>query len=161
MTNQQQLVLLSWRTSKWTNIIAWVQQGSVLGSLLFLIYINDLPDGLKSICKIFADGRWYATIFEIKDVDTSNTDIGNDLVIISRWAYHRKMFFNPDINKQATSIFFSKAWNIFVSTNYFQQQQCTKFYLLKCLALVLGSKLCFNEQKGSCTFIFTNLILSW
>ena len=55
LTNRQQRVLLNGRTSKLTNILAGVPQGSVLGPLLFLIYINDLPDGLKSICKIFAD----------------------------------------------------------------------------------------------------------
>ena len=33
-----------------------VSQGSVLGSLFFLIYINDLQDNLESNCKIFADG---------------------------------------------------------------------------------------------------------
>ena len=35
--------------------IGWSSHGSVLGSLLFLIYINDSPNGIESICKIFAD----------------------------------------------------------------------------------------------------------
>ena len=78
MTNHQQRVLFNGRTSKWTNILAGVPQGSVLGPLLFLIYINDLPDGLKSICKIFADDMSLHS--KINNIDTNNTDINNDLV---------------------------------------------------------------------------------
>ena len=63
--------------SKWTNILVGVTQGSVLGPLLFLIYVNDsdeyyIPDGLKSICKIFADDT---SLFSgINDIDTSNIE---------------------------------------------------------------------------------------
>ena len=42
------------------------------------------------------------------DTDTSNTDINNDLVKISKWAYQLKISFNLDINKQATEIYFSQ-----------------------------------------------------
>ena len=67
--DRKQRVVLNGQNSDWRKINSGVLQGSVLGPLLFLIYVNDLPDGIISICKIFADD----TSRFSKIIDTRNT----------------------------------------------------------------------------------------
>ena len=55
LNDRKQRVVLNGQHSKWANIKAGVPQGSILGPLLFLIYINDLPDNLISNSKLFAN----------------------------------------------------------------------------------------------------------
>ena len=56
LRDRKQRVVLNGFKSSWTNVLSGVPQGSVLGPLLFLIYINDLPDCIESSSvKIFAD----------------------------------------------------------------------------------------------------------
>ena len=95
------------QTYSWKNILSRVPQGSVLGPILFLIYINDLPDGIKSVCKIFADDT--SLFSKVKDKNCSTVELNNDLKILSNWAIQWKMSFNPDPNKQAVEILFSKS----------------------------------------------------
>ena len=55
LTNRQQRVVLNGKNSSWLQVISGVRQGSVLGQLFFLVYINDLVDGVRSDIKLFAD----------------------------------------------------------------------------------------------------------
>ena len=56
LSNRFQRVVLSGQMSEWGKINAGVPQSSILGLLFFLIYINDLTDGISSIVKLFAHG---------------------------------------------------------------------------------------------------------
>ena len=98
LQSRYQRVVLNGQSSKWKNVNAGVPQGSVLGPLFFLIYINDLPQGLHSDVKLFADDTSLFSV--IHDVDASSATLNNDLVKIQEWAYNWKMSFNPDKNKQ-------------------------------------------------------------
>ena len=55
LTDRKQRVVINGKASTWTNVTSGVPQGSVLGSLLFLIYINDIDEGLTCIISKFAD----------------------------------------------------------------------------------------------------------
>ena len=83
LEDRKQRVVLNKQTSLWKNILSGVPQGYFLGPILFLIYINDLPDGTKSIHKICAHGT---TLFsKVKDKNCSTVELNNDLKIISNW----------------------------------------------------------------------------
>ena len=70
LSDRFQRVLLNGQASSWRPVLAGVPQGSILGPLLFLIYINDLPNELKSNAKLFADDTSLFTI--VKDQTERN-----------------------------------------------------------------------------------------
>ena len=72
----------------------------------FLLYINDLEDGLSSNTKLLADDT---SLFSVVDnANTTAENLNNDLVKISSWGYQWKMIFSPDPSKQAQEVIFSR-----------------------------------------------------
>ena len=62
LSSRKQRTVWNGQASTWGNISAGLPQGSILGSLLFLIYINDLTNNLKCSMKLFADDTSLFTV---------------------------------------------------------------------------------------------------
>ena len=77
--NRKQRVVLNGSNSDYSIIASGVPQSSVLGPLLFLIYINDLEGNIKSDIKFFADDTMLFSI--MKDPVTSANNLNHDLDI--------------------------------------------------------------------------------
>ena len=123
-------------------------QGSVLGPLLFLIYINDLPDNIQSTCKIFADDT--SLFSHVFDKYKSQSELNNDLQSLNNWAFQWKMQFNPDPKKQAQEVYFSKKSNNKSSLPVtFNNAKVVTYCTHKHLGLLLDKRLSFNDHIQS------------
>ena len=122
-----------------------VPHGSVLGPLLFLIYINDLERNIKSNIKFFADDTMLFSI--VKDPAISANNLNHNLDIVQQWAYQWKMEFNPDPTKQATEVlFFCKKSSPNHPQLIFNGIAVAKVNDQKHLGLILDSRLSFEKH---------------
>ena len=85
LKDRKQRVVLNGQNSLWANIEAGVPQGSILGPLLFVIYINYLPDNLSTNVKPFADGTSLFSV--VHDITTSSCKLSYILNGVREWAF--------------------------------------------------------------------------
>ena len=100
LSNRTQHVVLEGNESKWLPVLSGVPQGSILGPLLFLLFINDMP----SVCKsskigLFADD---AKIFRKIDDVSDCLLLQSDIDMLYKWSVIWKMNFNPSKCKVLT-----------------------------------------------------------
>ena len=88
LTDRRQRVKVNSSLSKYTPVTSGIPQGSILGPLLFIIYINDLPECIDSICKIFADDT------KAYDSCKKSASIQNDLFSLLAWSEKWQLYFN-------------------------------------------------------------------
>ena len=147
LSNREQRFVSNGQTSYRRKINSGETQGSVLGPLLFLIYINDLTEVITFICKIFAEDT--SLFSNVLDTCNSENALNSDIESISSWIYQWKLQFNPDPKKQAKEfIFFFRKLNTYIYPPVeFNNSSITKCPHQKPLCVVLDSKLDFTLHK--------------
>ena len=91
LIDRRQHVVVDGEVSNWKSVLNEVRQRSVLGPLLFLIYINDFDDNLTSNVLTFADDT---KVFRRVNNDGDKQHLQNDLDRLVKWSEKWQMFFN-------------------------------------------------------------------
>ena len=97
LKNRKQVVVIDGVKSDVKPILAGVPQGSRLGPLLWILYVNDLVENLESEGLLFADDTFLFT--SAKDPAQTAEILNRDLEKISQWSKVWKVTFNPGKSK--------------------------------------------------------------
>jgi hypothetical protein len=144
LDNRKQFVVYNSCKSVEMSISCGVPQGSVLGPLLFLIYMNDLPDCLNNVNNIlFADDT---TLYQsARSIDDLYKTINIDLVTLSDWLKANKLSLN--ISKTKYMLFSNKRLTglnnleVMINNTLLVREQCLKF-----LGIYIDENLTWNQH---------------
>ena len=93
LSDRRQRVCVNGNYSNWHNVTSGIPQGSVLGPILFVLFINDLPSCVKSHVLLFADDtKLYRQVDGQKDSDI----VQDDLDSLFSWSKNWLLKFHPD-----------------------------------------------------------------
>ena len=88
LNNRKQRVRVNDSYSEYSTVTSGIPQGSILGPILFITYINDLPECLESICKIFADDT------KLYGPSSQHDKLQRDLLRLLEWSRIWQLGFN-------------------------------------------------------------------
>jgi hypothetical protein len=142
LTNRRQKVVIKGQFSKWASILAGVPQGSILGPLLFLIYIDDIIRDIESNILLFADDT---SLFEtISNPVLSFNKLNRDLSRLNQWSNQWLVSFNP--LKTAYIIFSKKLIKQDHPDLYLGGAKLKQVNVHKQLGIVFNEKMTFDDH---------------
>ena len=99
LSDRKMRIMVRGEYSEWVDVISGVPQGSVLGHILFLSYVNDIPETVNCSIKMFADDTKLNVLLNlfrtVKTIDDCNI-LQNDLNTLSQWTNDWLLSFNVD-----------------------------------------------------------------
>ena len=139
LSERTQCVVCGGSTSKPISVTSGVPQGSVLGPLLFLTYINDISDNLSSSCCLFADDC--ILYRNITDAEILQEDLNK----FATWAKTWDMHFN--IDKCVVRV--TLKHNPFTTEYFLDNQKLSSATKARYLGVIFDNKLTFNQHMDS------------
>ena len=99
LSNRRFQVNIKNKYSNVANINCGVPQGSILGSLLFLLYVNDMPQAVDCELFLYADGS--CLVYQQKDTKAIETKLNNNFSSVCNWFVGNKLsiYFGEDTTK--------------------------------------------------------------
>ena len=88
-----QQVTVNNKNSEWSRVTSGISQGSVLGPLLFVIYINDMPNNIMSNVYLFADDT---KLYRVIEGEQDKSKLQDDLLELQNWSNKWLLSFHPD-----------------------------------------------------------------
>ena len=139
-------VLLDGQKSNTYPVSSGVPQGSILGPILFLTYINDLPDNLICDICMYADDTSLYSCLDKKSSNVERKNLANrierDLSLVSEWGQQWLVAFNSKKTKLLSVNRYRQAENIPVSMNNCKLAESSGIRLL---GLTISNDLSWNE----------------
>ena len=142
LTDRRQRVVLPGVQSNWNNIRAGVPQGSILGPLLFLLFINDIVVDIGSNIRLFADDT--SLYMAVDNPDTAAELLNLDINKIMTWAKKWLVTFNP---VKTESLLITRKLNRPIHPPLFMEnQQITEIDSHKHLGIYLSSDCTWHKH---------------
>ena len=149
LTNRQQRCIVNSVTSDYLDITCGVPQGSIMGPLLFLIYLNDITNNLhNSTVRLYADDTVIYTTNNSEDV--AHNIISNELDIVTRWCDMNQLTMN--LSKTKVMLFGTRNMLKGAHHNAFMINNTPLHYvqIFTYLGIKLDSKLNFEAHANEC-----------
>jgi len=93
LKNRKQRVSVGGSTSSWTDVLSGIPQGSVLGPVLFICFVNDMPEQVDNLIRMFADDT---KIFAKTNTVEQHESLQKDLTSLQNWAEDWQLRFNAE-----------------------------------------------------------------
>jgi hypothetical protein len=86
LSGRMQRVVVNGKKSEWADVLSGIPQGSVLGPILFVLFINDLPDAIQGTAKLFADDtKVFTQVLNSEDCERLQGDLSRLCQWLEQW----------------------------------------------------------------------------